>query len=329
MTKKIIAVIGKENVDGEDIKKIAYEIGKEIGKSNCILLCGGKGGIMEEACRGAKEENGLTIGILPSLSKEEANKYVDVPLTTGIGFARNAIIAASADALISINGQMGTLSEIALAMNFKKPIIRVRNTGGASDINLKLLNIQNLYDVDKEEAVSFTIKILNENDKFLNVSWDEVEKMCKYLAKEILETFHVNAIVGIGRGGWVPARVLADLLNIKDLGSIKVESYIGIESKKEPMITQDVSINLKDKNVLLVDDVADSGESLILAKNYLLKKNPKKLKTAVLYYKLKSKIIPDFYVKETDKWIIYPWEKQETMREIEKSRKFNEINPYS
>jgi len=318
MRKKIIAVIGGENIGDEKIKKIAYDLGKEIARNNCVLLCGGKGGIMEEACKGAKEENGLTIGILPSLDKEEANKYVDVPLTTGIGLTRNAIIAASADALISINGTEGTLSEIALAMNFKKPIIRVKNTGGASDLNLKPINIQNLYDVDKEEAVNFTIKILNENDKFLNVSWNEVERMCKGLAEKISMTFHVDAIVGIGRGGWIPARILADLLDIKNLENIKIESYFGIGKKKEPRITQDVSIDVKDKNILLVDDVADSGESLILAKEHLLKKFPKDLKTASLHYKPKSKIIPDFYVEETSKWIIYPWEKQEMMKELEK-----------
>ncbi|MFN3527886.1 MAG: TIGR00725 family protein [Candidatus Altarchaeaceae archaeon] len=314
--KRIIAVIGRENIDDERIKNIAYKIGKEIARNNCVLLCGGKGGIMEEACKGAKEENGITIGILPSLNKEEANKYVDIPLATGIGYTRNAIIAASADVLISINGKEGTLSEIAFAMNFKKPIIRIKNTGGASDLNLELINYPYLYDVDENEAVNFALKILQEKEGFLELSWNDIERMCKKLKEKI--NFDADIIVGISRGGLVPARILSDLLDIKNLEIIKIESYTGIGTKKEPKITRELLIDIKDKNVLLVDDVADTGESLILAKEYLLKKFPKNLKIATLHYKPKSKIIPDYYVEETEKWIIYPWEKNETIKEIRK-----------
>lgn len=318
--KRVIAVIGSERIDDEKIKKIAYNIGREIAKNNCVLLCGGKGGVMEEACRGAKEENGLTIGILPSLNSNEANKYVDIVLTTGIGYTRNAIIAASADVLISINGKEGTLSEIAMGMNFKKPIIRVKGTGGSSDLNLTSINYPYLYDVDEKNAVNFAIKILDEKDRFLNLSWDEIEKMCEKLKEKISNSnFNIDVIVGISRGGLVPARILADLFDIKDLGTMKIESYTGIGTKKEPKITQDLLIDIKSKNVLLVDDVVDSGESLILAKEHLLKKSPKNLKIATLHYKKTSKIIPDFYIEETDKWIIYPWERNETMKEIEKN----------
>lgn len=117
-----IGVIGGENPN-KNILNTAYEIGKEIGKNKCILICGGLSGIMEYACKGAKEEAGLTIGILPGTDPNSANRYVDIPIVTGIGYARNMIVVLSSDVLIAIDGSYGTLSEIAYGLQFKKPII--------------------------------------------------------------------------------------------------------------------------------------------------------------------------------------------------------------
>lgn len=153
--------------------------------------------------------------------------------------------------------------------------------------------------------------------KFMKISWDKVEEYCISLYNKINKNFKFDCIVAICRGGWIPARIISDLSGVQDVGNLRIESY-DVYEKKEPKITQSVSINIKDKNVLLVDDIADSGDSLMLAKDYLLKKSPKNLMTATIHYKSKSKIMPDFFAEEVDAdvWIIYPWEKRETERKL-------------
>jgi uncharacterized protein (TIGR00725 family) len=88
---------------------------------------------MEAACRGAKSAGGLTIGILPSLDGSDANAYLDVQVTTGLGFARNSIVVSSADAVIAVAGSTGTLSEIGMALNFDKPVVTVTDSGGVAE----------------------------------------------------------------------------------------------------------------------------------------------------------------------------------------------------
>ncbi len=151
----------------------------------------------------------------------------------------------------------------------------------------------------------------------MKINWEEIENDCVILYEKINKNFKFNCIVAICRGGWVPARIISDLSNVNLIGSLRIESY-DVYNKKEAKITQDVSIDVKDKNVLLVDDIADTGDTLMLAKEYLIKKFPKNLMIATLHYKQKSKIKPDFFVKEVenDVWIIYPWEKRETARKL-------------
>ncbi|MEW6041370.1 MAG: TIGR00725 family protein [Elusimicrobiota bacterium] len=122
MKKLLIGVIGGSTCSDEKIRQIAYDTGHEIAVRGHILVCGGMGGVMEEACRGAKNAGGTTIGILPGKSKTEANRYVDISIVTAMSHARNAIIVRTADALIAISGQYGTLSEIALAKVIDKPV---------------------------------------------------------------------------------------------------------------------------------------------------------------------------------------------------------------
>jgi len=126
MRKKnlIIGIIGASETD-EKTTQIAYQIGKEIARREYILVCGGMSGVMESACKGAKDAGGMTIGILPGKDKTEANPYVDIPIVTAMSHARNAIIVRTADLLIAIGGKYGTLSEIALAKVIDKPIIGV------------------------------------------------------------------------------------------------------------------------------------------------------------------------------------------------------------
>jgi uncharacterized protein (TIGR00725 family) len=98
-------------------------VGRLVAARGAVVVCGGLGGAMESACRGAKQAGGLTVGLLPGSDRSEANAYVDVALPTGLGEARNALIVRAADALVAIGGAWGTLSEIALALRAGKPVI--------------------------------------------------------------------------------------------------------------------------------------------------------------------------------------------------------------
>jgi uncharacterized protein (TIGR00725 family) len=120
-----IGVIGASRCSTE-IAELAEEVGREIGKRGVVLICGGLGGVMEFASKGAKEAGGLTIGILPGTSKEDANGYIDIPIVTGMGHGRNVVIAHSSDCMIAISGEHGTLSEIAIGLKLKKSVIGLR-----------------------------------------------------------------------------------------------------------------------------------------------------------------------------------------------------------
>jgi uncharacterized protein (TIGR00725 family) len=114
-----VAVIGP----GDEPTVAAAEVGRLLAERGAVLVCGGRGGAMEAACRGAKEADGLTVGILPGSDRSEANPFVDVVLPTGLGEARNALVVGAADAVIAIGGGYGTLSEIALALKAGKRVI--------------------------------------------------------------------------------------------------------------------------------------------------------------------------------------------------------------
>jgi uncharacterized protein (TIGR00725 family) len=107
-----IAVIGGSR-PGPQAVETAFEVGRLIARAGAVVVCGGLGGVMEAACRGAKEEGGLTIGLLPGGSPAGANPWVDVPVATGLGYTRNALVVMNADAVIAVDGEYGTLSEIA------------------------------------------------------------------------------------------------------------------------------------------------------------------------------------------------------------------------
>lgn len=105
--------------------RIAEAVGREVAKAGAVLVCGGLGGVMEAACRGASTQGGLTIGILPTTSRGSANVYVQVAIATGLGEARHAIITRTADAVIAVGGEFGTLSEIGLALKMGKPVVGI------------------------------------------------------------------------------------------------------------------------------------------------------------------------------------------------------------
>ena len=101
----------------------AEEVGAELARLGAVVVTGGRGGVMEAACRGAKEAGGTTVGILPGSDRAEANAWVDVALATGLGEARNALVVRAADALVAVGGGYGTLSEVALALKAGKTVI--------------------------------------------------------------------------------------------------------------------------------------------------------------------------------------------------------------
>lgn len=123
--RPLIAVIGGSSPTQEEAY-LAEDVGRALGETGAVLVCGGRGGVMEAACRGAKDAGGLTVGILPGPDPSDANAYVDIPVVTGIGEARNAIIARTADVAIAVGGSYGTLSEIGFALSFGTPVIGLR-----------------------------------------------------------------------------------------------------------------------------------------------------------------------------------------------------------
>jgi uncharacterized protein (TIGR00725 family) len=117
-----IGVIGGGEVSPA-IAGLAEEVGREIARCGALLVCGGMGGVMEAACRGAVSEGGLTVGILPGDSRAAANPYVKIPIVTGIGYARNVAVVKSSQAIIAIDGSYGTLTEIAYALQSGIPVV--------------------------------------------------------------------------------------------------------------------------------------------------------------------------------------------------------------
>ncbi len=145
----IISVIGAGSCENKTYV-MAEDVGRRIAQSGAILITGGLGGVMEAASKGANEAGGTVIGILPGFSKDDANSYVTVPITTGLSHARNVIVVRSADAVIAVAGEFGTLSEIAIALKLGKPVIGI-NTWQ---------NIESVVNVDNaEDAVAKAIEL--------------------------------------------------------------------------------------------------------------------------------------------------------------------------
>jgi uncharacterized protein (TIGR00725 family) len=120
----LIAVVGG-NEAAESVLDVAEAIGRVIAEHGHVLVCGGRGGVMEAACRGAKAGGGLTVGILPGDDLEDANAYIDIPVITGMGSGRNIVVARTANAVIAIGGAYGTLSEIAFALMLGRPVVGI------------------------------------------------------------------------------------------------------------------------------------------------------------------------------------------------------------
>ncbi len=151
--------------------------------------------------------------------------------------------------------------------------------------------------------------------KFEVPTWNKIYAMLLSQAEKIRQSgFKPDIIIAITRGGWVPARVLSDLLGISDLVTVRVEFYLGVaETKNGPVLTQGVSAIVTDKKALIVDDVADTGKSLQLAREHVLQQGATEARIATVYTKPWSAIKPDYYETETRCWVVFPWEPKETI----------------
>jgi uncharacterized protein (TIGR00725 family) len=126
MQAKIVSVIGGHECNA-NVEQIAHNLGLKLSKVVKYLCCGGLSGVMKATCMGFKAGKGITIGILPSYNKKDANKYVDLALPTGLGLARNLLVVKTGDVVIALPGAAGTLSEIAYCLQFGIPVISLNS----------------------------------------------------------------------------------------------------------------------------------------------------------------------------------------------------------
>lgn len=155
---RIVGVIGSSTAS-QDLTAIAEQVGEEIAKSGAAVVCGGLTGVMEAVCKGARRSGGLTIGIIPSDDKKDANPYVQIPIVTGMGVGRNVMLVKTADVLIAVGGEFGTLSEIAHALNLGKKVVGLR-TWNLEKAHTK--PIPNLIEAkDPKDAVEKALKAIS------------------------------------------------------------------------------------------------------------------------------------------------------------------------
>jgi hypothetical protein len=156
---------------------------------------------------------------------------------------------------------------------------------------------------------------MSKTAEFEAPSWEQFYWLCLELADRVKNSGYVpELMVGIIRGGLVPLRILSDEFDNVDLATMRIVFYEDVKkTMTEPKIIQKPAVPLKDRRILIVDDVADTGSSLIVANDFLMENGAKEVKVATVYYKPWSKFRPDYFVKTTEKWIIFPHEKREAI----------------
>ena len=154
--------------------------------------------------------------------------------------------------------------------------------------------------------------------KFLFLSWDDVQNLCEQVSDTIKDSgYKPDLLIAISRGGFDPARIMSDQLDIRKLASLQVIYYTGLNTRRdEPEVLFPLNAQVKGLKVLVIDDVSDSGNSLIAVKKYVEDKGATQVKLATLHHKPWSKFRPDYYAEEVDKWIIYPWEPRESVKDL-------------
>jgi uncharacterized protein (TIGR00725 family) len=156
--KYIVAIVGAAECSNNEQMQAAF-IGRLLAEHGVVLICGGRSGVMEAACGGARAGGGLTIGVLPGDTRQDANPHIDIPIVTGMGEARNAIIINSADAVIAIGGSYGTLSELAFASKRGIPVVGL-GTWQATDGEGQPLAVEIVGSA--EEAVNAVMALLDD-----------------------------------------------------------------------------------------------------------------------------------------------------------------------
>jgi hypoxanthine phosphoribosyltransferase len=149
-------------------------------------------------------------------------------------------------------------------------------------------------------------------------SWNQIYKMLLEQSEKICKSrYQPDIIVGIARGGIIPANILSDLLKINKVAIIRIEFYEGIAKQRiQPILTHTLNVAVDGKRILIVDDVSDSGQSLKIVKQHLTEKGAMEIKIATLYAKPTTQTLPDYFEKTTDCWIVFPWELKETLQNI-------------
>jgi hypoxanthine phosphoribosyltransferase len=162
------------------------------------------------------------------------------------------------------------------------------------------------------------MKALASNIDYEVPTWNQIYEMLLCQAQKIkTQNYKPDLIVAIARGGAVPARILSDLLETPNLSFMQIEFYINIsQTLQEPILKQTLTTNVAGKKILLIDDISDTGKSLKLAKTHLQHQGAIEIKTATLYEKPQSITTPDFYEKQTNNWVVFPWDIKETLRKI-------------
>jgi len=123
--RRLVAVCGESDPQ-TSLADVAFDVGRGVAERGAVLLCGGMTGVMEHAARGARSAGGITVGLLPTESVADANEHIEIAIATGLGHARNAVLALTADGVIAIGGGLGTLSEIALALRNRRPAVGIK-----------------------------------------------------------------------------------------------------------------------------------------------------------------------------------------------------------
>lgn len=160
--------------------------------------------------------------------------------------------------------------------------------------------------------------------RFFKLSWEQFYKDCLFLGKKIQESkVKIDRLIAISRGGLIPARILSDFLKLP-ISNIVISSYTNLKQLKEPEIIEVSEIDLKDKSILIVDEVSDTGKTFIRALKYFQEKPVKNLLTCAPYIKPKTQFIPNFYQKIIDAWIVFPYDLRETYEAFLKEEKDKE-----
>jgi uncharacterized protein len=150
----------------------------------------------------------------------------------------------------------------------------------------------------------------NDPTSYLTLSWNDLADLTAELAKKMVaDEVKCDRIVTLAKGGWAMTRSLSDFLQVSEASSIGLRTYSGIQERlAEPEIYQDLSASVEGETIVLFDDVADTGASIKFIQDYLMKRGAAKIISAAVFYKPHSKMLPDYFAKETTDWIIFPYE---------------------